>query len=107
MSVTLPRWLEWLTLDFGYHVEHHLFPAASTRHARSIRAELIAEWPDRYSSMPLGAALAKLFDTGRVYLDATTLVDPRSGGQWSLVGKRMVNLVPCPSPELSMSTTPP
>jgi fatty acid desaturase len=113
LSVTAPRWLEWLTLDFGYHVEHHLFPAASTRHARAIRKELVAEWPERYNSMPLGSALAMLFDTGRVYRDATTLVDPRSGGAWSLgdsherVGKRTVNVVPCPSPGLSMSTTPP
>jgi fatty acid desaturase len=117
LSVTGPRWLEWLTLDFGYHVEHHLFPAASTRHGRAIRAELVAEWPERYKSMPIGSALSMLFKTGRVYRDATTLVDPRSGGAWSLVdtlvepqgrvGKLTVNVVPCPSPGLSMSTTPP
>lgn len=82
LSVTLPRWLEWLTLDFGYHVEHHLFPAASTRHGRAIRAELIEAWPERYQSMPLGAALAKLFRTGRVYQDDATLLDPRTGGTW-------------------------
>jgi fatty acid desaturase len=29
LSVTVPRWLEWITLRFGYHVEHHLFPAMS------------------------------------------------------------------------------
>jgi hypothetical protein len=82
LSVTTPRWVEWLTLGFGYHVEHHLFPAASTRHARAIRAALVEAWPERYQSMPLGAALAHLFRTGRVYQDATTLVDPRSGGVW-------------------------
>ena len=82
LSVTIPRWLEWLTLDFGYHVEHHLFPAASTRNGRAIRAAIVEEWPERYQSMPLGAALAQLFRTGRVYQDAATLVDPRSGGEW-------------------------
>ncbi len=85
LSVTVPRWLEWLTLDFGYHVEHHLFPAASARHGRAIRAELVAAWPDRYQSLPLGAALARLFRTGRVYQDAATLADPRTGGTWPAI----------------------
>jgi len=90
LSVTVPRWVDWLTLDFGYHVEHHLFPAASARHGRAIRAELARTWPDRYQSMPLGAALLQLFRTGRVYRDAATLFDPRGGGAWSA-------LVPSPS----------
>ena len=82
LSVTTPRWVEWLTLHFGYHVEHHLFPTVSARHARAIRAEILALWPGRYQSMPLAAALARIFETGRVYRDATTLVDPRTGGEW-------------------------
>lgn len=82
LSVTTPRWVEWLTLDFGYHVEHHLFPAVSARHGRAIRAAILALWPDRYQSMPLGKALSRVFATGRVYLDATTLVDPRTGNVW-------------------------
>ena len=88
LSVTTPRWVEWLTLDFGYHVEHHLFPAASARHGRAIRAAILALWPERYQSMPLGAALAQVFMTGRVYRDATTLVDPRTGGVWSTLERR-------------------
>jgi len=86
LTVTLPRWLEWLTLDFGYHVEHHLFPSASTRHARAIRAELQAEWPDRYKSMPLATAIGALYHSGRVYQDATTLLDPRSGHTSAALG---------------------
>lgn len=83
LSVTAPRWIERLTLDFGYHVEHHLFPAASARHGRAIRAAILGLWPDRYQSMPWRVALSRVFTTGRVYRDATTLVDPRSGGAWS------------------------
>jgi fatty acid desaturase len=79
LSVTLPRALEWLTLDFGFHVEHHLFPTMSTRHGREVRTALRAQFPDLYQSMPLGRALARLFDTARVYQDETTLVDPPSG----------------------------
>src|ERR1043165_103752 len=40
LSVRLPRVFEWLTLDFGFHVEHHLFPAMSTRHGRKVREVL-------------------------------------------------------------------
>ena len=83
LSVTTPRWVEWLTLGFGYHVEHHLLPAVSARHARSIRAAILELWPECYQSTPLGTALVRVFATGRVYRDATTLVDPRSGGAWS------------------------
>ena len=82
LSVTGPRWLEWLTLDFGYHVEHHLFPAMNGRHARRVRDELVRTWPGRYQTMPVFQALRRLHETGRVYKDATTLCDPKSGGEW-------------------------
>ena len=37
LSVRAPRWLERLHLQFGYHVEHHIFPTVSGRHAASVR----------------------------------------------------------------------
>ena len=64
---------------FGFHVEHHLFPAMSTRHAPAVRAACAARWPERYQSMPLGEALRRLHRTARVYIDATTLIDPNTG----------------------------
>ncbi len=79
LSVTLPRPLEFLTLDFGYHVEHHLFPTLSARHGRTIRSLLIAKFPGRYQSMPLTTALVQLYNTARVYKDDVTLIDPPSG----------------------------
>ena len=88
LSVTIPRWAEWLTLDFGYHTEHHLFPATSGRHLRTVRAALVETWPERYQSLPLGTALARLYATGRVYQDATTLVDPKTGGTWQTIMPR-------------------
>jgi fatty acid desaturase len=83
LSVTAPRWFEWLTLRFGYHVEHHLFPAMSSRHAGAVRDLLRARWPTRYQSMPLGTALRELHRTARVYKDAVTLVDPRTGREYA------------------------
>lgn len=82
LTVTSPRWLEWLTLDFGYHVEHHLFPAMTGRRARIVREAIGERWPERYQTMPVFTALRRLYETGRVYKDATTLADPRSGGEW-------------------------
>lgn len=93
LTVTVPRWFGWLTLGFGFHVEHHLFPAMSTRHARSVRSELIQRWPDRYRSMPLTRALQTLHRTARVYQDATTLCDPRTGKRWSVLGGEIRALV--------------
>jgi fatty acid desaturase len=90
LTVTGPRWIEWLTLDFGYHVEHHLFPAMSARHARLVRDALETRWPERYQSMPLLSALHGLYRTGRVYKDATTLVDSRSGGEWTTLTPRQL-----------------
>ena len=82
LSVTTPRVIDWLTLGFGYHVEHHLFPAMSTRHGAAVRAELIARWPERYQSMPLEQALARMHRTARVYKHDTTLFDPRTAREF-------------------------
>jgi len=79
LSVTLPRPLEWFTLDFGYHVEHHLFPTMSARHGRMVRTLLREHFGSHYQSLPLTSALAQLYRTGRVYQDDTTLTDPRTG----------------------------
>jgi fatty acid desaturase len=93
LSVTLPRFMEWLTLRFGYHVEHHIFPSMSSRYAPGVRALLRRLWPGRYQSMPIGRALITLHRTGRVYKDDTTILDPRTGGEWP-------TLKPAVTPEL-------
>ena len=88
LSVTAPRWIEWITLRFGFHVEHHLFPAMSSRHARTVRELLRRRWPGRYQSMPLHAALRELHRTARVYKDAVTLIDPRTGREFATLTPR-------------------
>ena len=82
LSVTSPPLVEWLTLGFGYHVEHHLFPSLSSRHAWRVRAAVQQRWPERYQSMPLLQALLALHRTGRVYANDVTLMDPRTGKTW-------------------------
>lgn len=82
LSVTVPRWVDWWTLRFGYHVEHHIFPWMSSRHAPAVRAILRSRWGASYQSMPLGSALLALHRTGRVYKTPTTLSDPTAGNEW-------------------------
>jgi fatty acid desaturase len=80
--------LEWLTLHFGFHVEHHLFPWMSARHGRVVRALIVARWPERYQSMTIGRALLSLHRTGRVYKNARTLADMRGGKEWATLWPR-------------------
>jgi fatty acid desaturase len=89
LSVTGPRWFEWLTLGFGYHVEHHLFPAMSARHAPALRAVLRTRWPHSYQSLPLLRALRALHRTGRVYDTQTTLLDPKTGRRWHTLAPKV------------------
>ena len=104
LSVTLPRVLEWMTLDFGYHTEHHLFPTASTRHGKAIRDVICSRYPERYQTLPLGTAMRQLYNTARVYQDDVTLHDPPSGESWSAIvpRPRPAELPPLAPPPVSM-----
>jgi fatty acid desaturase len=79
LSVTAHPIIEKLHLNFGLHVEHHLFPSMSSQHAPLVRDLLVARWPERYQSLPLFTALGRLYTTPRVYRTETVLVDPVSG----------------------------
>jgi fatty acid desaturase len=88
LSVTLPRPLEWLTLNFGFHVEHHLFPTMSTRQGPLVRDAIREHFPTRYQSMSLARALVELHRSARVYLDNTTLIDPPTGATFPTLTPR-------------------
>ena len=82
LSLTSPRFFEWLTLGFGFHVEHHLFPAVSGRHARELRGQVQRLWPERYQQLPYFKALRLLHCSPRVYRTDTLLCDPTGGAEW-------------------------
>jgi fatty acid desaturase len=88
LSVTTPRIVDVLHLNFGYHVEHHLFPGMSMRHGRRVRAEVRKRWPERYQSMSLWRALRAMWSTARVYASATVMLDPDSGQRWPTLAPR-------------------
>lgn len=76
MSVTSPALVDRLHFNFSHHVEHHLFPNMSAKHAPRVRAWLLEHEADRYVSPAHWMAFLYLYRTPRVYLDATTLCDP-------------------------------
>ncbi len=78
LSVTGPRWLERFHLNFGYHVEHHLFPAMSARHAPAVRDVLRSLYGERYLSMPHTRALRLVYTRPKLHDSADTLVDPET-----------------------------
>jgi fatty acid desaturase len=78
LSVTSPRWLERLHLQFGYHVEHHLFPTVSGRHAPAIRDVLGRLYGERYLSLPHPRALQLLYTRPKLHDGHDVLIDPRT-----------------------------
>ena len=76
MSVTTLPVIDRMHFNFSHHVEHHLFPNMSGKHAPRVRAWLLEHEADRYVSPAHWKAFLYLYRTPRVYLDATTLCDP-------------------------------
>jgi fatty acid desaturase len=76
MSVTTLPVIDRLHFNFSHHVEHHLFPMMSAKHAPRVRGWLEEHEGDRYVSPNHVRAFTYLYRTPRVYLDANTLVDP-------------------------------
>lgn len=85
-SVTVPRLFSWLTLDFGYHTEHHLFPAMSHRHGPEVSKLLAEHYPEHYHKLPLSRALLSVCKNPRVFLNSETLIVPGSGRTVKLRG---------------------
>lgn len=99
LSVTGPRFLEWLTLGFGFHVEHHLFPSVSGRYGRELRGAVRRLWPERYQQLPYLRALSALHRSPRVYRTSTQLFDPHTGSLWPTLTPSVVAAPPVEMPE--------
>jgi fatty acid desaturase len=85
LSVTGPRWLERLHLEFGYHVEHHVFPTVSGRHAPAVRDVLRRLYGDRYLTMPHARALRLLYARPKVHDGHDALIDPRTRERFAVL----------------------
>mgnify|MGYP001773842955 CR=1 FL=1 len=86
LTVRNPPFVEWLTLGFGYHTEHHIFPALSPKYAPQVGQKLKALWPERYNELPHWKALYYLWKTPRLYRDHRNLIEPTTGRVFGTLG---------------------
>jgi fatty acid desaturase len=78
LTVTTHPICDLMDLNFGYHVEHHLFPRVSGKHAKKIHLLLKELYPDKYKFMPKWRALKYLYQTPRLYKNSNELVCPKT-----------------------------
>ena len=76
LSVTNGQLFDFLHLNFGYHVEHHIFPRMSGAYTKKVHEVLIKVCPQTYQCMPKSKALKALYSTARIYKNPTTLINP-------------------------------
>jgi fatty acid desaturase len=78
LTVTTNPLCDFFDLNFGYHVEHHLFPRVSGKHAKKIHLLLKEMYPEKYKFMPKWKALRYLYATPRLYKSSNELVCPKT-----------------------------
>jgi len=78
LTVTTNPLFDFVHLNFGYHVEHHLFPRVSSKHAKTIHHLLKEKYPTKYKSMPKWKALKYLYKTSRIYKNSNELIHPKT-----------------------------
>lgn len=83
LTVTNNKILDFIHLNFGYHVEHHIFPRVSSAYAKDIHRVLIKNYPQKYKYMPKWKALRYLYKTPRIYNTPTELIHPISQETYS------------------------
>ena len=67
LTVYSNSFIHWAHLNFGYHVEHHLFPNISPKYAPIIQKKVLEKWPKKYKKMNHFKALKLVYDTPRFY----------------------------------------
>ena len=78
LTVTTNKLFDFLHLNFGYHVEHHIFPRMSGAYTKRTHEVMKKVFPDTYQYMKKSEALKLLYKTARIYKSPTTLVHPLS-----------------------------
>lgn len=87
LNVTNNPIMEFLNLNFGYHVEHHLFPSMPASKAKIVSKKLQEMYPDKYKIMPKAKALKLLYSTPRIYKNRDVLVHPSTGEEFRTLGR--------------------
>jgi fatty acid desaturase len=87
LSVTNNPVMEFVTLNFGYHTEHHLFPSMPMSNAKKVSEKLKRMYPERYKIMPKHKAMGLLYSTPRLYKNRDTLVNPKTNEEFRTLGR--------------------
>ncbi len=90
LSLRVPKFFDWLHLNFSYHTEHHIFPHINSDYYPQVRELLELHYPGRLKLVDATEAWRLLLQTPRHYRDANTFTD------WS--GEKSV---PCPLADTS------
>ncbi|MEW5848547.1 MAG: fatty acid desaturase [Myxococcota bacterium] len=90
LTIITSKPFQWFHGNFGYHVEHHLFPSMDVRYAPMLSELLRKHYGNRYQTMGFFQALKALYRTGTCYTeDGERLVDLRTGNTvWTLAPGR-------------------
>lgn len=85
------RWLEYLHHNFGYHVEHHVFPAMTPMLAPVLRNLLREHYGDRYQEMTHFRAIGLLASMPKLYETHTLQFDPPTGRRTPTLGTALTD----------------
>lgn len=90
LTVTNNPFFDFMTLNFGYHAEHHLFPSMPASKAKIVSKKLQEMYPDRYQIMPKWKAIKLLYSTPRIYKNRDTLINPETGQEFKTIGSENI-----------------
>ena len=78
LTVTTNPLFDFIHLNFGYHVEHHIFPRMSGAYTKKVHYQIKKMFPDTYQYMKKSDALKLLYSTPRIYKNHNTLINPKT-----------------------------
>lgn len=84
VSVTVPPFFNWMHLNFGYHVEHHLFPNMCSKFAPQVSQRLQVLCTDEYIQLPFLQVFRASLSHSRIYFDETSLIVPATQAKYEL-----------------------
>lgn len=79
LSVQTNKFLDFIHLNFSYHIEHHILPYVNPKYAPIVAEVLRSRYPEKYKMMPHAKALRLLYQRPRFYKDDVTLINLKNG----------------------------
>jgi len=90
LNVTNYPIFEFFNMNFGYHVEHHIFPSMPGSQSKKVSEKLKEMYPKKYKIMRKSEALKLLYSTSRIYKNRDILVHPKTGKEYATLGREFL-----------------